>query len=96
MLYRHTSRIAWYEFIPVAAALDRQIMLALHRAEPEGLICQDIEDKIGRIHQSVSGNLRHLVERGFVVATNEYGVTRSNRRAIKWRIAPRACWHESR
>jgi hypothetical protein len=94
MLYRHTSGSAWDAFLPISAALDRQIMTALERAEPHGLICQEIEDKIGRIHQAVSGNLRHLVERGYVIATSTHGVTRSNRVAIKWRIAPPELWNK--
>lgn len=91
-MYRHTSGAAWDSFLPYSADLDRQIMTALDLHEPVGLTCQGIEDHTGRIHQAVSGNLRHLVERGLVVPTNTYGVTRSGRNAIIWRIAPPSSW----
>jgi predicted ArsR family transcriptional regulator len=84
MLYQPTSRDAWRSFLPVSAELDRAIMEAL---STEDLICQDIEKKIKRSHQAVSGNLRHLVEKGAVVATGDYGKTSSGRRAKKWTIA---------
>lgn len=92
MLYRDTSRSAWRSFIPVSAELDRDIMEELRIVYPRGLICQEIEERTGRIHQAVSGNLRHLVERGYVMPSGEYGVTHSNRRAMKWRIAPQKGW----
>ena len=70
--------------MPVTAELDRSIMAALDGAQSEGLICQQIESVLKREHQSVSGNLRHLVEDGLVKATKLRGKTRSGRNAIKW------------
>jgi hypothetical protein len=84
---QETSRQAWRDLVPISAKLDFAIMTALAEAGPEGLICQDIEGRLGRSHQSVSGNLRHLVEKGRVVATGEHGRTTSNRRAMKWKVA---------
>jgi len=62
-------------------------MGALYRACDDGLTCQDIELGIGRSHQAVSGNLRHLVEKGAVKESGSYGKTSSGRRAKKWTIA---------
>lgn len=50
------------------------------------IICADIEAAIGRNHQAVSGNLRHLVERGLVENSGEFGLTPSRRKAIKWQL----------
>ena len=83
--YRETSREAWESMIPIAAELDHAIMTALKTGPT---ICQDIEATIERSHQSVSGNLRHLVENGYVEPSGEFGQTQSGRRAIKWRIVP--------
>lgn len=84
MKMQQTSLEAWQTFLPVSAELDREIMAELDKAGTDGLICQEIEERIDRLHQAVSGNLRHLVEKGLVKRTCLYGKTRSNRRAIKW------------
>lgn len=82
--YRETSREAWRSHVSQSAELDYAIMEAIS-AEAEGIICHAIEEKIGRSHQSVSGNLRHLVERG-LVEPGGHGITSSGRKAIKWRL----------
>lgn len=85
--YQETSRIAWRSFLPVSAELDRAIMGAIEEAGQGGIICADIETKIGRSHQATSGNLRHLAEKGLVVMTGTHGLTPSGRKANKWRLA---------
>ncbi len=87
MEYQPTSRDAWESFVPVSAHLDRAILAALGT---EPMICQHIEDRTGRTHQAVSGNLRHLVERGLVTASGAFGKTTSGRRAIKWQIVSKS------
>lgn len=82
--YRDTSRAAWRGFLPVSAHLDRAIMAILEYYGTGGATCQHIERCIGREHQAVSGNLRHLVERGLVKPTKLRGLTRSGRKAIRW------------
>lgn len=82
--YRETSREAWRPFLPVSAHLDRLIMAVLELHCAEGATCQQIEACIDRDHQAVSGNLRHLVERGLVKPTKLRGLTRSGRKAIRW------------
>jgi Fic family protein len=83
MNYADTSREAWRSFLPVSHTLDDMIIAAL-KAFPEGLVCDEIEKIIERSHQAVSGNLRHLVERGVVVNTGAKGRTSSGRSAIRW------------
>jgi len=91
-VYRQTSRAAWESMIGPGADLDRAIMGAMiSRADPgAGITCQEIETLTGRSHQSVSGNLRHLVEAGLVEPTGGFGVTSSGRRAMTWRPTARA------
>ena len=81
--YKPTSREAWRSFLPVTAELDRDICSALTLGD---MTCQEIEEHIGRIHQAVSGNLRHLVEKGLVEESGTFGQTTSGRRAIRWRL----------
>ena len=88
MNYQDTSREAWESHD--AETLDGQILRAIGNAPRDGIICDDIERVIGRSHQATSGNLRHLVENGLVVASGEYGLTRTGRRAMKWVLAGRA------
>lgn len=82
--YKHTSREAYEGFMPVSGELDLAIIAAIREAGPGGIICEHIERAIGRKHQAVSGNLRHLVERGHVKHNGQYGKTASNRKAMKW------------
>jgi predicted transcriptional regulator len=82
--YRETSREAWHSIEDVAGELDREILQAIKASEPVGITCQAIEERLDRLHQAVSGNLRHLVERGYVEASGRFGQTRSGRRAIRW------------
>jgi hypothetical protein len=84
--YKKTSRAAWRSFIPVSAKLDRAILAEIEVSGDDGVTCCDIESSIGRSHQAVSGNLRHLVERGFVEQSGLYGLTPSDRSAIRWRL----------
>lgn len=85
MLYRETSREAWDGFKPaLSGRLDDQILAALKHAGKA--TCQEIEQALSREHQAVSGNLRHLVERGLVKPSGGYGQTRSGRRAILWTL----------
>jgi hypothetical protein len=63
--------------------LDHDILTVLHQ-HPDGIICEHVEDQLGRKHQAVSGNMTHLIERGYIQASSSFGRTRSNRKAIKW------------
>lgn len=82
--YQETSREAFDSFQPESGSLDALILAALLAAGRDGLIDQEIEERIGRSHQAVSGNRTHLVERGWVYKTRLRGKTSSGRSAIKW------------
>ena len=86
MKYQDTSRQAWRSFIPVTATLDRQILEALYCCG--GATCQEVEKRIDRTHQAVSGNLRHLVERDIVEKGERRRLVDSGRSAIVWEIVP--------
>lgn len=84
MNYQHTSAEAWKNFQPHSHTLDSLILQAI---KDEGRItCERIEELIDRSHQAVSGNLRHLVEDGYVRASGEYGKTKTGRKAILWEL----------
>lgn len=90
MNYKDTSRKAFEDFQAGAEpgkTLDQQILQALRDAGSFGLTDQEIEGIIRRDHQAVSGNRRHLVERGLVRETCLRGKTRSGRAAIRWVLA---------
>lgn len=73
---RETSLAAWDRWAGKASAqLDSEILKALYYAGPEGLMCWQIEHRIERTHQAVSGNVTHLAERGGVVWTDRKGKT---------------------
>lgn len=84
MTYQETSREAYHAFKPHWTQMDATIIEAL-RDGP--LTCDQIEQKTGRKHQAVSGNVTRLVKKGVVVNTGEFGRTSANRRAIIWALA---------
>ena len=86
MVYPDTSRSAWEMWggSEVSGELDRRIMQVIAEHHPHGIICEHIEVAIGAKHQSVSGNLCHLKEKGFAVDSGRRGLTRSGREAIMW------------
>jgi predicted transcriptional regulator len=83
MTYQSTSRDAWRSFLPHSPKLDDMILAVLTVAPST---CEEIEQTIGRSHQAVSGNLRHLVERGAARHSGEYGRTTSGRKAMIWTL----------
>jgi hypothetical protein len=72
--------------LPVSAMLDRDICGVLSKYHPVPLTCHEIERELTRIHQAVSGNMTHLYEKGIIEESGLFGLTPSNRRAIKWRL----------
>jgi DNA-binding PadR family transcriptional regulator len=87
--YQETSREALQKSKRHKGDLDLAIMRAIAAnaaAGGDGIICEAIEIFVGKKHQAVSGNLRHLVEDGFVKFTGRHGKTSSNRKAMKWAL----------
>jgi predicted ArsR family transcriptional regulator len=86
-LYRPTSRQAWESMVSEKATLDREIMAVLSSGQKT---CQQVEELTGRTHQAVSGNMRHLVEKGLVEPGDAFGTTASGRKAMTWRLTAKA------
>lgn len=87
-IYQETSREAHKQHKREhKGKLDQAILDALRDAGADGLTCLELERIVRYPHQSVSGNLRHLVVDGIV---ENSGTTRlvegASRRAIVWRI----------
>jgi len=85
--YKETSRQALNSFAPVSGDLDAKIVAVIRASGSSGITCEAVEQQIGRTHQAVSGNLRHLVEREVVKDSGLKGKTASGRTAIRWVIA---------
>lgn len=80
--YQETSREAWERV--KAGSLDEKILAELEARGIEGAMCWQIEKAIGGSHQSVSGNLRHLVEDGAAFRLDKKGKTPTGRSAFYW------------
>lgn len=87
MTYRTTSLLAWKSFLPVSPVLDDMIIAVLKAVGAVGITCDAIEDIIERSHQAVSGNLRHLVQKGRAKDSGTKGKTKTGRAAINWVLA---------
>jgi hypothetical protein len=85
--YKATSREALRAFAPVTGDLDNAIIKAIRLAGAKGISDEGIEQLTGRKHQAVSGNRRHLVERGVIRDSGNRGKTRSGRACILWVLA---------
>jgi hypothetical protein len=82
---QQTSLDAWDRWQGKPSNLvDGLILKALYEAGPDGLMCWQIEKKIDREHQTVSGNLRHIVERGGAFRLDKRGKAPSGRGAYYW------------
>jgi hypothetical protein len=80
---QETSLEAWDQWQgKPSAEVDLKIMKALWDAGSDGLMCWQIEEKIDRGHQTVSGNITHLKKKGDIVQTDRRGLTRSRRPAF--------------
>lgn len=96
MDYQDTSRAAWEEIrnTPTYTTIDARI-LALLAACPQGLTDDRMEQVTGIKHQTISGNRRHLAERGLVLDSGRRELTRSGRSAIVWVRAPQESAEEA-
>ena len=88
--YKSTSRAANRTRSEQSAILDNLILEEVRKAGKAGMTCQQIELNLGRKHESVSGNLSHLVNDTFpprIRDSGERGKTQSGRAAILWVLA---------
>ena len=88
--YRPTSREAHRTRSARSQILDNLIIEEIRKAGPDGITCQQIEINLGRKHESVSGNLSHLVndqDPAPLVDSGKRGKVLSGRSAILWILA---------
>jgi len=88
-LYRDTSRQAFTSVLAALPSIDARIVSVIERRS--GATCAEIEDATAVKHQTVSAQVRHMVEAGLVA---DSGTTRKNangRACIVWALAPRYC-----
>lgn len=84
MTRRDTQDEAWNAWDDETSDdLDGRI-LALLRANPQGLTDEAMGRALGALHQTVSGNRRHLVEKGRVRFSGERVVKANGRRSRTW------------
>lgn len=82
MPYQSTSRDAYESVKPELGPIDYQIVSWIRSTG--GMTSDEIEDKTGFSHQTVSAQIRHLTERGILVKSLLKRKTRSGRAAIVW------------
>jgi hypothetical protein len=88
--YKDTSRQAHRTRSEQSAILDNLILDEISKAMPDGITCQQIELNLNRRHESVSGNLSHLVNDEVpprVKDSGRKGKVMSGRAAILWVLA---------
>ena len=83
--YQSTSRAAYESVKPGLGPIDSRIVELVRYAG--GATSDEIEEKTGLRHQTVSAQIRHLNERGVLVKSLLKRKTRSGRAAIVWMIA---------
>ena len=84
--YRPTSRAAWESVQAALPAIDRRILSAIRQSQ--GATCDAVERLTKLTHQTVSAQVRHMVEGGLLCDSGRRDWTRSGRRAIVWHVAP--------
>lgn len=76
-IYRDTSRDAWHSVLEVLPAVDAAIV-GFIRARG-GATSEECERALGLKHQTVSAQIRHMFEAGFLTTTGEKRPTESRR-----------------
>lgn len=86
--YQDTSREAWESFQAHLADTDRRIVQDIHANT--GACSDEVEQRTGLKHQTVSAQIRHMVEAGVLLDSGFRTRTRSGRSAIVWTVTPPA------
>ena len=83
---RQVSRAAFESIKPELSRIRLQIASLLREGE---LTDDELEERLGMRHQTVSATRRGMVKDGYVEATGDRRPTRSGRSAQVWRLVPR-------
>lgn len=81
--YQETSRAAYRAYLKNFGPNDRKIVNALRKGPQTD---QEVQTRTKLQQSTVSGNRRHLVQRGYVRDSEIKGKTRSGLPAIKWML----------
>lgn len=84
--YRDTSWDAWQAFQAHLGAVDARIVRFIRADGP--LTADAIEIRTGLRHQTVSAQIRHLVDAGILCDSGIRGRTQTGRSAIAWALVP--------
>ena len=83
-VYQQTSGEAWASVRDLLPAVDAAILVELK----SGATSDEVEERLGFKHQTVSAQIRHMAEAGLVCDSGEKRPTRSGRGAIVWVVQP--------
>jgi pyocin large subunit-like protein len=83
-VYQETSRAAWESVWILLPAVDASIVRVI---ADHGATSAEVEAVTGLKHQTVSAQIRHMVEAGLLEDSGERRVNEGNRRCIVWRLA---------
>jgi hypothetical protein len=84
--YRGTSKEAWAAIQPHLPEVDHDIFAFIVRTG--GSTSEEIEQGLGMRHQTVSAEISHMTDAGFLVDGGGRRKTSSNRKAIVWEQRP--------
>jgi hypothetical protein len=87
MRIRETSIAAYEDHVGSANAkktLHKILVVISNYNHVGGITCDDVEQILHLPHQSISSDINHLFNTGWVQESGNFGVTRYNSRAIKW------------
>lgn len=84
MTMRHTSIAAGHSMAPFKPSLRAQIFLFVLRKGSYGATLDEIELEMGLKMQTCTARRKELEDRGLLVASGKYRLTRSGRRANVW------------
>ncbi len=85
-----TSRLATTSVEPLLKGLQRDVLRVVRDAGPDGYTCDEVEQALGRTHQTVSARVHELFRMGAIVDTGRRRPTRSQRLATVWCVAEHA------
>lgn len=84
-IYQQTSREAWASVQSALPDVDDRIVKEI--INNGGATSDAIELNTGMKHQTVSAQIRHMVEGGLLRESGRVAMTRSGRSAIIWEVA---------